>query len=94
MATLDQRPSRINARLDKGRAEKLQYLRRATHLGVSDLVKRGIDLLYEDIRRETRDPFEVLTETGFIGCGEGPPDLSSRYKDELREILAAKHGDS
>lgn len=93
MATLDQRPSRINARLDKGRAEKLQYLKRATHLGVSDLVKRGIDLLYEDVRKTTRDPYEVLTETGFVGGGEGPADLSARYKDDLRAILAAKHGD-
>lgn len=85
--------SRVNARLDESHAAKLEYLKRTTRLGVSDIVKRGIDLLYEDVRKEARDPFEILTETGFIGSGEGPSDLSERYKEELRELLDAKHGD-
>lgn len=94
MTTTTDRPSsRINARLDERRSAKLEYLKRTTHLGVSDIVKRGIDLVYEDVQRETRDPFEILTETGFIGSAEGPIDLSGRYKDELHELLAAKHGD-
>jgi len=91
--TFERRPGRINARLDEGHSAKLDYLQRATRLGVSDIVKRGIDLLYEEVRKETGDPFEILTATGFIGSGEGPADLSARYKEEFRELLAAKHGD-
>lgn len=91
--TLERRTGRINARLDEGHSAKLEYLQRATRLGVSDIVKRGIDLLYEQVREETRHPFEILTETGFIGSGSGPADLSIRYKEELHELLAAKHGD-
>lgn len=45
------------------------------------------------VSMETRHPFEILTETGFIGSGSGPADLSMRYEEELRELLAAKHGD-
>lgn len=89
----DRRSSRINARLDARQATKLEYLKRTTHLGVSDLVKRGIDLLYDTVCKETRDPLRLLTESGFIGSGEGPSDLSERYKEELGEILATKHGD-
>jgi hypothetical protein len=89
----DRHSSRINARLDDGRSAKLEYLKRTTHLGVSDIVKRGIDLMYEDVQTRTRDPFDVLTQAGFIGSAEGPEDLSGRYKDELRELLAKKHGD-
>lgn len=63
--TLERRPGRINARLDEGHSAKLEYLQRAPRLGVSDIVKRGIDLLYEQVREETRHPFEILTETGF-----------------------------
>lgn len=85
--------SRINARLDERHSAKLEYLKRTTRMGVSDIVKRGIDLVYEDIQKETRDPFEVLSQTGFIGSAEGPSDLSGRYKEELRKLLAAKHGD-
>jgi len=91
--TTDQNPSRINARLDERHSAKLEYLKRTTRMGVSDIVKRGIDLLYEDVQKETRDPFEVLAETGFIGSAEGPSDLSARYKEELPGLLAAKHGD-
>ena len=92
---LERRSGRINARLDEGHSAKLNYLQRTTRLGVSDIVKCGIDLLYEEVqkRKETGQPFEILTQTGFIGSGKGPVDLSVRYKEELRELLAAKHGD-
>jgi hypothetical protein len=93
MTAASHRATRINARLDADHAEKIEYLKRATGLPVSDLVKRGIDLLFEGMRNEARPAFEILTETGFIGSGSAPPDLSDRYKDDLAEILAAKHGD-
>ena len=94
MTTITQpRAARVNARLDEDRAAKLEYLKRATGLAVSDIVKRGIDLAYEEARRPTRSPLEILTATGFIGSGEGPADLSDRYKEELSVLLAAKHGD-
>lgn len=86
-------PTRVNARLDERQAAKVAYLRRITGLATSEIIKRGIELLYEDVRRGGRAPFEVLTETGFIGCGEGPADLSERYKEHLHEVLADKHGD-
>lgn len=93
-APLERHPDRINARLDESRAAKLEFLQRATGLPVSDIVKRGIDLFYEEVQKGARrHPFEVMSETGFIGGAEGPADLSERYKEELREILAAKHGD-
>jgi len=36
-------------------------------------------------------PAEVLTASGFIGCGEASPDLSERYKEEVRSFVEAKH---
>lgn len=86
--------TRINARLDPSRTAKLEALKRSTRLGVSDLIKRGIDLLYEgEIERRPADPLKILSECGFVGSAEGPPDLSERYKEELAELLAAKHAD-
>ena len=35
---------RINARLDEPRARKLEFLKRATLAGVSEIVKQSIDL--------------------------------------------------
>lgn len=85
-------PGRVNARLDEAHAAKLDYLKRATGLAVSDIVKRGIDLAYEEAKHATSSPLDVLTEAGFVGSAEGPADLSERYKEELAELLSAKHG--
>lgn len=85
-------PTRINARLDESRSGKLEFLRRATGLSVSEIVKRGIDALYDEQRRGNVDAARIFERTGFIGSGAGPGDLSERYKEELAEILAAKHG--
>ena len=80
--------ARLSARLDEDRAAKVEYLRRATGLSASELVRRGIDLVYEEARRGQRQALAALTATGFVGSGEGPADLSERYK----EYLAARWG--
>ena len=82
------RPVRASARLDESRAAKLEYLKRTTGLPASELVRRGIDLVYEETRRAPRAALAILTATGFVGSGEGPADLSERYK----EYLAAQWG--
>jgi hypothetical protein len=91
---LARHPSRVNARLDQDRSTKLDVLRRTTGLSASDLVKRGIDLVYDEEMQGARsNPLKMLIECGFVGSGIGPPDLSERYKEELATVLAAKHGD-
>lgn len=84
--------SRINARLDESRASKLDFLKRITGLSVSEIVKRGIDALYDEEQRRAADARRILADVGFVGCASGPEDLSVRYKDELRESLEEKHG--
>lgn len=83
---------RINARLDESRGQKLEYLSRATHLSTSEIVKQAIDLFYEQVKSRRPLPAEVLKASGFIGCGESSPDLSDRYKEEVKSLVAAKHG--
>jgi hypothetical protein len=84
---------RISARLDDERSRKLDFLAKATDQGTSEIVKRAIDALYEEVRTRRPRPGEVLRKTGFIGYGEADPDLSTRYKEELTESLSTKHGD-
>lgn len=94
MAIPDDKPrKRINARLDERRSAKLESLLRSGDMGVSDVVKRGIDLVYEEKRRRAGNAWEVLSKSGFIGAGSGPEDLSERYKEALTESLESKHGD-
>ena len=83
---------RINARLDDARAEKLKQLRTLTRLGVSEIVKRAIDLLHRQQAGQPRDKLEALLSSDFVGCAEGPEDLAGRYKHYLARDLENKHG--
>ena len=81
---------RINARLDDSRARKIVYLTSSTKLSVSEIVKRAIDLYYERVQREASKGAQLLESGGFVGCAEGPSDLSESYKEELFGALEAK----
>lgn len=83
---------RINARLDESRAQKLEFLARMTHLSTSEIIKEALDLYYEQVRSQRPLPAEALKASGFIGCGEASPDLSERYKEDVKSLVAAKHG--
>ena len=83
---------RINARLDDARAEKLKQLQSLTRLGVSEIVKRAIDLLYRQQAGRSRDKLDALLASDFVGCAEGPEDLASQYKQYLTRDLENKHG--
>ena len=81
---------RINARLDDSRSRKLAYLVRATSQATTEIVKRAIDLYYEQETATRRSAAEVLHSVGFVGSGKASPDLSTNYKVELQTILAEK----
>ncbi|MDE0145577.1 MAG: hypothetical protein OXI53_12675 [Nitrospira sp.] len=83
---------RINARLDDVRAEKLKQLQSLTRLGVSEIVKRAIDLLYRQQDGQSWEKLNALLSSDFVGCAGGPEDLSSRYKQYLTQDLENKHG--
>ena len=71
---------RINARLDDARVKKLKQLKSLTRLGVSEIVKRAIDLLYRQQAGRSRDKLDALLASDFVGCAEGPEDLASRVQ--------------
>ena len=82
---------RVNARLGRSHATKLEYLTAKHSLSVSEVVKVSIDQLYEATRSREKRPYDIMRETGLIGCGDGPVDLSSRYKEYLTEEMNAKY---
>ncbi|BAZ65392.1 hypothetical protein NIES4106_01300 [Fischerella sp. NIES-4106] len=86
---------RINARLDEEHANKLTYIQQQTHQAVTDVIKFAIDLYYEQLQhQQQKNPLELLTQTGFIGCGEADANLSVNYKSILKDGFKAKYGDS
>ncbi len=85
---------RINARLDDTHARMLDYLKAKTQAGISDVIKRAIELYYARERGagDEETPFQIAERLGLIGCMEAEPDLSVRYKEYLSESLERKHG--
>ena len=83
---------RINARLDDDYAKKLEYLKKQNQLSTTEIVKQAIDLLYLKSKARPHEKIKALLESDFIGCSEGPEDLSTNYKQYLSESLAEKHG--
>ena len=81
---------RLNARLDEALAKKVEYLKRKTSGSTTDVLRRAIEHYYDSARKSSVQAAKILEETGFVACASGPSDLSTRYKDELKELLAKK----
>ncbi|MFZ5478306.1 MAG: ribbon-helix-helix domain-containing protein [Myxococcota bacterium] len=82
---------RLNARIPDELYRSIEDLAERKGMTVSEIVR---DALGEYLKRNPGPltAFDALSATGFIGCGEGPEDLSERYKDYLTDSLAKKHG--
>lgn len=83
---------RVNVKPDGDQAEKLKQLQSLTRLSVSEIVKRAIDLLHRQQMRQAGENIADLLSSGFIGCAEGPADLSANYMRYLTQSLEDKHG--
>ncbi len=83
--------ARLNARLEPELERKLAYLRKRTGLATSDVVRESIERYYQAVRAGGSDARAILEASGFIASGEGPADLSDRYKEYLSESLGKKH---
>lgn len=82
--------NRINARLSPELARKTGYLERRLNLSTTEVIHRAIDRYYAEVSQEACRAEEVLEREGFIGCAEGPADLSGSYKSELTRSLGKK----
>jgi len=90
LMSFDTSPSdiRINARLSGDDAACFQELLESSGMSASDLLRAALREYHAAHVRSPRDPLALLA--GFIGSGEGPEDLSARYKDYLSESLEDK----
>ena len=81
---------RINARLDKALAQKISLVRKRTSRSLSQVVKESLTRYCDEELRESDQPLSILRSAGFVGCAEGPEDLSSGYKKDLTRSLGRK----
>ncbi len=83
----------ISTNLDDNYSQKLDYLTKATHKDVSEVIEQAIDRYYEYMKQTQANASEILQQSGFIGCIEAEPTLSESYKARLAEILEKKYDD-
>lgn len=79
---------RINARLSGEDAVRFQELLESSGRSASDLLREALREYHASHLPARRNPLELLA--GFIASGEGPEDLSERYKSYLTESLEEK----
>lgn len=82
---------RINARLTGRDAERFAQLLERDGMSASELLRAALREYHARHLPALPDALGVLTRHGFVGGGEGPSDLSERYKEYLDDALEAKH---
>ena len=64
-----------------------------TGASVTEALKAAIHTYHDTLAAKAApSPQELALRLGLIGCGAGPEDLSTRYKEYLTGSLAQKHG--
>lgn len=76
---------RVNASLDEARAAKLQQLQSSLGVSTSEIIGRALDALHKEQCEDGGAKTQALLSSDFVGCADGPEDLSSRYKQNLAQ---------
>ena len=81
--------ARVNARLEEELLARLSRTARLTGKTMTEMVREALERYVADARPE-QDPLGALRDAGFVGCAEGPVELSSEYKTLLGATLGKK----
>lgn len=81
--------TRLNARVPEEVARKVRYLQARLGRSTTDVVIASLEAYYVQVTREEA-PSRLLAD--LVGCAEGPGDLSSTYKAQFGDLIAAKYG--
>ena len=81
---------RLSARLDVNSQKKVTYLLELGY-GPTDLVREGIDLMYNQALNSKLPSIPALLKSLSLSEGEGPADLSSKRKNYYKDKLVEKY---
>ena len=75
----------ITAELDNQHIEKLQALEKTLKKNTSELISFAIDEIFTTnvAKSEGSNAYQLMLQSGFIGCVEMDENLSENYKDTL-----------
>ncbi len=75
----------VNATVNDDIAHKISLIQQQTQQDLSEILKHAIELYYQSLHTPPKTPLQILEESGFIGCFQDDPDLSTNYKKFLTE---------
>lgn len=75
----------ITAELDNQHLEKLQMLEKTLKKNTSELIALALDEFFikNAAKTEGQSAYQLMQQSGFIGCVENDENLSENYKDYL-----------
>lgn len=75
----------ITAELDSQHLEKLQALEKQLQQNTSEFIAWAIDKIYQEKNSPTegQTAYQLMQQSGFIGCVELNENLSENYKELL-----------
>jgi hypothetical protein len=76
--------------LPPGIARKVAYLEKRTNMSTTQVVRESIERYYAALTDEEGTAAQALERAGFIGCANGPSDLSCSYKVDLTRAIGDK----
>ena len=80
---------RITVRIDDSYEQKIKVIQQKTHLNTTDVIKQGIDLMYEKAESNAKEKNRELLAK-LAGIGHGPADGSVNYKRYIAEYIDEK----
>ena len=83
----------INVHLNEQAEKQLAFVQSATRQSIADIISHALDLYYQQLSDQQGAGTRKLMESDFVGCAEGPENLSTNYKHYLRPGWDDKHGD-
>lgn len=84
-------PIRINARLTGDDARRFKELQKLDKRSSSELLREAVREYHVRHVKPCKNAWQIMTESGFIGCGDGPADLSTNTRKYMDEALAEKY---
>ena len=85
--------SQITTQIDHETTDKLTYIQQQTNQQLPEILRAAINDYYQKLKQKKQNtPFQLLEESGFIGCCSVESVLSVNYKQVLATELEAKYG--
>ena len=81
----------ITLNLSDEQWQKMTFIEQHSSDNILALLEMTINQKYEKLQVADPDPIKGWQESGFIGCGKGDANLSTNYKEILKEFWSEKH---